>query len=518
MPAAPSVETLPATSFPGIALRLWRQVPVLAGLLLVILSVVTYAGDPAVPGNHGRFPAGWWGWWDQSQYILSARSLAHLDLAPSHHWYPLGYAILGAPFTLLSRMHPFLLPDLGCYLATYLAFLVFSRAVGMGAPAAALLFVLATAASEPIRHVWAEPWNTTLSTALIWWLLALTARHLTEAAPSPRRTGRMLAIGVIAGLIPVARPTDALLVAVWAVGAGFGALRLHRLYARDLPVLLLGGLLSFGPAAALWILIHGFAQSDYMRNSAALGFDFGTLGWRTELLLVSPHPWFPEAAGLLQRLPWILPGLAGLLVLPWTGRGVGRRVLLATLAAMIVAYCALFFAYVDLIPPGLWRYNNVHYFKWTLPGLVLLGGLVLQRLLAGPHRGAGFAVLVAACIVALLIDGLRLPARPVDDAHPAWMVQLRGPVPGWDDSYFGHMSIRDDRGEMLAVRDFRALPDRQGWRLVALRRPFAAHMVISGVGHWPDGPVPQAGSGTARWGRGLAFRWPFQADRPDLSP
>lgn len=499
----------------------WR-LPVLVrlvGLALVAIYLSSYLGNPAVPGNHGRFPQGWWGWWDQSQYLLSAQSFAHEDFAPAHHWYPLGYSLLGAPFLLLSSAHPYLLPDLACLLASYAAFLVFARAVGVGPRWAALLFLLATCGNEALRNVWAEPWNTTLSSALLWWLLALTARHLAGDGPArpdtvlvvvPARVirrrllTRLACMGALAAFIPFTRPTDSLLVAIWAIGAGLAAIRLRALRPPDLLALIAGAAIVAIPEALLWLGIYGAHESQYMINSRSLGFAFGSVGWKTYLLLSAAQPWFPAGVGIVQRLPWVLPGLAGMLALPWIARGT-TQMLLAVLALMITAYSLLFFSYVDLIPSGLWRYNNVHYFKWTLPGLALFGFLLLRAVLLGPRRPA-----LLACLAILLLADLRLRPHPAAATDPAWMIQLPGPVPGWDEAYFTAMILHDDKGDLLPIRDYRALSDNQGWRLIALRRPFSTSLVIHGLGHWPDGPVSQPGPGgiAKRWDRSLGLKLP----------
>lgn len=498
-----------------------RRLPMLVslvGLALTAIYVSSYVGNPAVPGNHGRFPLGWWGWWDQSQYLLSARSFAHADFSPAHHWYPPGYSVFGAPFLLLSASHPYLLPDLACLLASYAGFLLFARTVGVGPRWAALLFLLATCGSEALRDVWAEPWNTSLSSALIWWLLALTARHLAgdgiaRRGPLPavpagvirrRRLSSLAGLGALAAIIPFTRPTDGLLVAIWAAGAGLAAIRLRALRTGDLLAMLASAVVVAVPEALLWLRIYGTHESQYMINSRSLGFEFASVGWKTYLLLLTPRPWFPFGAGLVQRLPWILPGLAGMLALPWISRG-PARMMLGLLALMIAAYSLLFFSYVDLIPSGLWRYNNVHYFKWTLPGVALFGFLLLRALLVGPRRPA-----LLACLPILFLADLRLQPHRVGDADPAWMIQLHGPVPGWDEAYFTKLTLQDDRGRLQPIKDFRALSDGQGWRLIALRRPFSASLAISGLGHWPDGPVSTTGpSGTAtRWDRSFGLKLP----------
>ncbi len=482
------------------ALRSLRSLPGVVGLLLVAIYLSSYFSNPAVPGNAGRFPLGWWGWWDQSQYILSARSLAAGDLLPGHHWYPPGYAVLGAPFALLSRLHPFLVPDLGCLLLSYLAFLVFARCVGLSATWGALSFLLATSGSEALRNVWAEPWNTSLSSALIWWLLALTALQLIRPAVIAHvRLRRFGIMGALVAAIPFVRPTDSVLVVVWAGGAALLGLRERALRLRELAALMLGAVVVMASEAALWLGVYGAHESQYMINSRVLGFSFDSAGWKTYLLLSTPRPWFPYGAGIVQRLPWVLPGLAGMLAIPFIARGVPRG-LLALMTAMIVAYCFLFFCYVDLIPSGLWRYNNIHYFKWALPGVVLLGVLLLRALLRGPRRPA-----LAALVAVLALTDLRILPRPATAGEPAWMIQVPGPVPGFDEAYFASFTLHDARGAMQPIHDFRAFPDQNGWRLIALDRPFTGALVISGLGHWPDGVV---GPDAHRWSRGLSLRLP----------
>lgn len=485
-----------------------RYLPLAACIALIAIDLHAYLSDPAVPGGRGR---SWWGWWDQSHYLLSARSLAHGDFDPAHHWYPPGYAAFAAPFVTLSPLHGFLLPDLCCLVVTYLAFLVVARSVDVGAGWAALLFLLATCGSASIRAVWAAPWNTTLSSALIWCLLALTAVQLTAPphAPAPvrpvdhhpARLPRFTTMGILASLIPFIRPTDALLIGIWAVGTGAALVRRRALRRSDLLAVLAGASIMTMPEAWLWLRIYGPHPSPYMRSSQALGFSFGSVGWRSYLLLLSPLPWFPYGDGIMQRLAWILPGLAGILALPWITRG-SARIILGLMAAMVVCYSLMFFAYVDLIASGLWRYENIHYLKWTLPALVLIGFVLLRVLMTGPRRPALIAVATM-----LLLFGLRLPAHRVGDGEPAWLIEVPGPSLKWDTLYFGPLVVRDDRGVMTSIRDFRAMPDNHGWRLIALSRPFSGSPVLSGVPGRPPGPLGAA-LGATRWSRSLSIKLP----------
>ena len=192
---------------------------------------------------------------------------------------------------------------------------------------------------------------------------------------------------------------------------------------------------------------------------------------------------------MVSRFPWLLLSIAGMIALPWIARG---RVLglLAILAAMIAGHCVLFFAYVDLLPSGLWRYHNIHYFKWVLPGAALIGFVFLRALLTDRRRPAGIVLAVV-----LLISAVRLDPRRTDDMHAAWMVQVPGPRPSIGESYYGHFALADESGPLVMMRDYRAMPDGQGWRLIALSRPFRGQLVAIGPGPWPIGSLP----GQIRW-------------------
>ena len=94
-----------------------RYILAIGMTLLTVIYFLGYLHNPARPSPSAPFPEGWWGWFDQSKYLQSAQALAHLDLSPSSHWYPLGYAILGAPFVWMGN-HVYLIPALLCLLIT----------------------------------------------------------------------------------------------------------------------------------------------------------------------------------------------------------------------------------------------------------------------------------------------------------------------------------------------------------------------------------------------------------------
>jgi hypothetical protein len=253
------------------------------------------------------------------------------------------------------------------------------------------------------------------------------------------------------------------------------------------------------PIAALHLAIYGLAQSSYMRSSAQIGFTLHDLGWKAYVLLLDPYPWFADGQGLLQRAPWIALGMAGLV--PALVQGPKTRML----AAMLIVHGVLYVAYADLWPTGLWRFLNIHYFVWAIPGYALLAGLLLRDLARpGRTRRVAWASLVATTIVLCV----RVLPKAVPDDRPAKAVDFAGPLPPFIDTFLmGRLALRDGRGVLHDYTDFRALLYPGGVRVMALRRD------LVGPIEWLPGDAPQGFEGThpgVRWTTSIRLVWPPQ--------
>ena len=485
-------------------LSAFRRIPDRAGLamgaaLLVFSYVVGILHNQARPGARALYPEGWWGWFDQGRYLRSLRAFAELDLRPSEHWYPLGYPLLGAPFAAVLPRDPFLLVDLACLLASFAGFVAFARGCKIGVPGSVGAFLLGTIGSQSLRENWVIPWTTTPACAAIWLFLAVCVRHLDAAVQEsrPERWRRLLLAGMLGSLIGLFRPSDLLLPAVAAVLLGLWSLRDRSWRPADPLLLLLGAALPLVPYGLLYLRIYGPHPTPYMLNSRGIGFRFAELPMKTVLLLIAPRPWFPSGSGLLMRLPWMAAGFAGMLLLPGLGTRAARRGL-TLLAAMMLAYMALFFSYVDLLPSGLWTYKNVHYFKWMLPGFALLGVVFLRELLHPPRRAPALALLAV-----VLVSAVRLVPVPVTGGAVR-LLQYAGRPPYWSNAYFGQARLADTHGVFENILTMRILPDDQGLRVLSLSRPFEGRPVWlrqTGLNIRPD-QVPRA------WAERVAIGWP----------
>jgi len=476
-PVRAQAGAVAAAALAALRQALRRIEPVTAGaMLLALFYTAGYLGHQVLPGNDPAYPLGWWGWWDQSQYIGSARALAAQDWTPSSHWYPLGYAILAAPFVHLQRAHLFFFVDLACLIACYGGFLAFARRVGVGAPWAVPAFVLAVAGDPRLFQTWIEPWNTSPTAALFWLLLASIAGHFDTFTASRLRLGT---IGLLAAAIPLFRPTDGLAAAVCVAGVllhdGLG----RRLSGRNLVAMALGGALVMLPYAALYLRIYGLHQTEYVRISRQLGFVPGDFVFKAFVLLIEPRAWFGMGEGVLERAPWIVLGLAGI-VSALTASRPPARWALALLVVAMAAQAFLYIAYIDLLPSGLWLYHAVHYFKWMVPGFALLAVLWVRQLIMGRRL-----VAVLALVGLLVILSVRIVPERETNGGQSRLAYFPGLIVSWPDGYLAPaLALQDAAGSLPNITAMRLVPLPDGLRAVALRRKFEPPIA------WAAGAAP----------------------------
>ena len=158
----------------------------------------------------------------------------------------------------------------------------------------------------------------------------------------------------------------------------------------------------------------------------------------------------------------------------------------------------IYIPYSDLLPNGLLRFYNVHYFTWTFPILMLLGiGFLLQlgrdlgalRWRAWP---AQFLVLIVAVLLwradvkasAITEGAVSVPEEQtiaIDFGAPVPMdfVDLSG-VQGSDhDAYFGHHRLTVDGSEFKIISAFRVVSTETGVRIIFPRSVRARSLLLT---------------------------------------
>ena len=340
------------------------------GLVLSSCYVLAYLAAP-LPGNIPEHPEGWWGWWDQGRYIELARAFAAGDLAPERHWYPLGYALLGAPFVKIWPAHPFFVVNIFCFLGLFWSCMGLSKACGFDKRLHPFLPFIAILVTAPaIFNQFVIPWN---STPVVFGVVTILWIVFREKALDLLS---MVVLGMLAILVVACRPSDGVLLVPPAV---LVLLRVMRENSLRRAAMLLGCaisviLLGLGLYLLLHYRIYGAAPSPYMVHSTRLGFSSYALAYKIYSVLIDPMPYYAEGRGIVQRIPWLVFSLVGIIRLCWRRTAAG-----ITLASIVAINTVFYIGYADLLPYGLWRYNNIHYF---LPAIIILGFVAADGLMA----------------------------------------------------------------------------------------------------------------------------------------
>ncbi len=369
-----------------------RLAPWLGLLLVVRCYLSTNAGLPTRPRTLAAGD-GWWGWYDQGKTLQAVMGFHqhHADIASQ--WYQPFYPFLGALAMHLTPRQPFLWPDLLGFAASFLLFVPLARLMGSSRLTAVLVFLFIDLGERTVLDNWVIPWNTTLTTPLIL-LGLLSAARIVRGIVVPGQAGRASPLawpfwfGVAIGLVPAFRPTDLLTLLpaflVVLASVAFAPLRRQPLrLVRMGTAAAAGFVVGFGAFLTVYLPIFGPHPSPYMEMSQQTGFEWRLLPLHWVTLVIGPRPLFPGQAGLIEGFPWLVPCLAGVAAMATAAfmrfpLPEGRRIHVIVLGA-ILPYWALYLCYRDLHPPGLWRYNNVHYFTWSFP-LLAIYGLRLFRL------------------------------------------------------------------------------------------------------------------------------------------
>lgn len=362
----------------------------------------------AAGGPLGQAPVPWLGWWDQSQYLNSAIAFAHGNLSPEHHWYALGYPLLGAPFVSVLSRDPFFLVNTVSLVVFALAFLAYFRPIIGAIPATAAFMaaqLLPATADAPHRidfPVWLQyviPWNTAPVAALLMLLLVLV-RGL-RADESARRDA---VLGALAAVVVTIRPSDA--VALLVAGAFYAHHRLvrHRALAH-VGVALAAAAGVLGAYAALSYAIYGGLATPYHDEVRKIGASLSDLHERFYAIVIDATVTHEEPrAALAAMQPWLILALP--LSLAWLIVDVPRGLLVVGTALLSLL---TYVAFNDFWPYALLRLSLMHYVTWTLP-IFTAAGVAGALVLAGHRR---WKLLTAALLFAAVLAAVRVVAVPV---------------------------------------------------------------------------------------------------------
>lgn len=508
----------------------------LALVVLFCLYQYRYLTYPSVPGNNAQYPLGWWGWIDQGLYWKSAKAFAVLDLRPASHFYPPLYPLFGALFLPISEMHPFYLVNLALMAGFFLlVFRLFRPHLG---PAAAALFTLAGMVGYPIIGLqWVVPWTSTLGAFLLAAALVLLdrfdrLRH--SSLPASTFATNAILFGIVVGAqIPV-RTADFATTAPAAIA--YASLVVAMAVGNE-PDARRNGIVSIGAGAAGFAMpVLFFATFNYLSAgtlagtyfqavAGGIGFDIFQVPERLFSLLVASQVYFLEFnADWISVIPILFIAVVLAIVLIVFPEPLFMRVAGLMMAVHLIVYAS----YRDSVPTGMFRYFNVHYYKWMFP---IALGIVAYRLKPSAFGRREAITVATGALIVLLVASVTAQRRDVpilastsedrtvrldvQQPNAIQIIDLVGvKAPPESNAITVETSATIDGRQLFPVRDYRFVANEKLVRLI-LASPQNAGSVEIHLSKYVEPPKP---GWTAR-ASSMSFRLglPFAQQRLDTS-
>lgn len=364
-----------------------------------LIFLFAYITDPNRPA--AVFRLGWYGWYDQGEYLNMLRSIASGTLG--RFQYPLGYPMLAWTLSWLNPGDPFLPFDI----LAFTAFVWLSWRIMDGVVVSqALRLMAALALAIGALRYFVEPWSSTPSAlAMAFILYACLCR------PLDARWGALA--GAAAGVMFAARIVDvALGLAVIAAAAGVDWKRKERMPGRFLAaVALVCGLVV---AAVLGADVHysGELLGSYYKQqvdqglSSPLAMVFKLYGYFLDPLAFERESQ-SIAIPVWRVLPLVLLAPGGLMLLRRK-----RPDLCAAGIAAVAAWLATYGLFTAVSGLTL-RYDSEHYAKILFPILTAAGAVALGEFAAGRVAWRP-AALYGACVSVLAAGPLAIRPHAVE--------------------------------------------------------------------------------------------------------
>lgn len=369
-----------------------RRDPLLVALLLLasVFFWLYYITDPSRPvdvfsvfssfRNTTQYPLGWFGFYDQGQYLQMAEALANFSYSglQATYSYGLGYPLVAVPALWLGfDKDPFVFFNFGVFVfATYA---VYRTAKQLISPFAGFLAGFGIVFATPLITYTSQPWNSTVCLlAISGILLTVTVKKVT--------LWHALTVGFLVGWSFAARYVDVawllpLALASLYRGSFKNVIKLSIFVGIGVTIWLVPVLYShykfFGsPFRTPYVNHVGLtdSSSDQQLNAYSLvRIPDAALG-----MFISPRlaGSVDNDRGFLISMFWVVAAIPGAIIVL---RQRSRRLFWGTLVVVTVLAFIFYLSFRASTPYSL-KYGILHYFKMFWPGLIILAVVFFDKL------------------------------------------------------------------------------------------------------------------------------------------
>lgn len=370
---------------------------------MVLTSVgwlMLYRAHPGAPSPLGTHPSdGWWGWFDQGQYLKITSQFAAGDwFNPDKYYPPLYPAIPASLSKVLGSNEAYILTDLTLSLAFFSGLFINFRAylnplLSLGS------IILMYGITRIAYEQWVIPWTTNLSSTILIaisllssWEYYRTSFHLSWI------NWRASAAALLTAMLIWVRPFEIIPAAVLCFGLLTfqikGALITSQpttpsQTARRLAKIVSLPIVAFASTLTIYALynIQTFSswEPSYSKTINSMGFSPWDLGFKFISLATDSSVYGLNNGHLSYALPLFIP-LAVLSIISILFLALPQKTLVIAAFTSFISYLS----FNDLVPTGLFTFNNIHYFTWSLAIFAVSAIAALKAILQASINQPGF--------------------------------------------------------------------------------------------------------------------------------
>lgn len=464
--------------------------------IAAVIYTFFYLSSSMLPGNNLQAPIGWWGWFDQGQYLLEAKSLCNFNFN-SFYFYPPLYAIFGSIFYKFMPNHPFYFVNLLSFLV-YIYFFIKLTQKQVGLFFAIVSILIGLFYDNRIFEQFIIPWTTTPAAAIIAMSLYILF-YIKEQQDIGLKSFIKLQIAFVffTGLLIALRPIDAFILCITIypfyifeiVKKWKNSFYEQISFKKILFINILFGLIGFAIFLSFNFLTTGSIFGNYASLANSNGFSFFRIFEKfTDLFVDSYSIYYIKNSSLFYVLPWLYLSFASMLYLLFL-----RKFKLRFLIIFIFAYIGIYICYNDFVINGLWMYSNIHYFKWFFPYLVFLIFVAFKNAICSEKKLSLILFFSIASILTFLLHYhyeieyiKKSTLKDINSSSKLLILSSKEKIDGIDiytdinqsfvDMYFGKHTINYNNTSIAAIKDFRIVPTDFGMRVI-LYRPIQSDQI-----------------------------------------
>lgn len=345
----------------GLGLKMIKISLIVVQLLFAMLLVYFVVVYPGFPGANQDHPLGYFGWWDQGQYLKQLRDLLSSGVSGLNSgFYPPGYMILALPFAKFLQFFTNSYAEFALIaLNTTLVILSVVIFAGRLAGAKAVLFILALSFlivfSDVVRNALIIPWSSslTLFVASLFFYIVSSDRIMFKR--SSKEIIILIFYGMLLSILLHTRPQDFAIISLSSILYLIFTIYKTSSVGRNVYVAfisftlvevvlyLLADGLTFG--SVYGTSQHGFLFGDHIDKFLGIISGDQTYGTMSQSLL---------DRGVVEGTLIVMLILAGIIF--------GK----IEIKVALILWFVIYLAFSDFGPHNFLRYELFHYFKTPL--------------------------------------------------------------------------------------------------------------------------------------------------------